>query len=684
MDLLDIAGCITRLHWIACIYPRNIGEFKQSAFILQYFVLVQLDKNHFMLLEDFFKKIDWGRVRIKRYPNRIFLCGKAQASTSIRSLLQKNPLPLDQYVIAENAMSWKDAKAFASDLLDLEEYFAAAARLIVIVSESPGSFAEMGAFVSNEKIQDKVLIITQEQYYKSDSFIRYGIIQHLQGPTPDPTHQICIIPTIKPLKPKELSKYQAEIINLVRKAIEKFPQKSTKFDKKSASSQVLLIRDIILLSSTIEKTRLQKIACGILGRKIEAFESTFLKIMFVLEKFQLIQKNYKGSQVFYTSLERDLCLQYPTASYAESAVALQKSIEEEIYRQDKKETAEIRNTIHQTKEKFLSKNFYSKLEQKIFAHLPMMYKVFYIPKKNGGKREIAQPTPFLKRLQKETLGEISKLFTVHPSATAYIKEKNGILSNATAHLKNKYFLKLDFADFFHSINAETVNAVFERKQISLSDRLRYLKIFLMFDKTIGKAETNNVYKLLKNPRISEEELINLITQKYRSAFRLSIGAPSSPYISNIIMYDFDTHLSDWCKKKKISYSRYADDLTFSSDDKKQLEQVLPRVKKILQEIPYLSLKINQKKTKSLSLRQRVTITGLNVTSEHKISVGREQKKLIRVLLHHLSLKTLSPNKYDYLKGWLSYIKDVEPKYFTTIMKKHAQDIDVLYSAPKKY
>lgn len=39
VDLLDIAGCITRLHWIACIYPRNIGEFKQPAFILQYFVL---------------------------------------------------------------------------------------------------------------------------------------------------------------------------------------------------------------------------------------------------------------------------------------------------------------------------------------------------------------------------------------------------------------------------------------------------------------------------------------------------------------------------------------------------------------------------------------------------------------------------------------------------------------------
>lgn len=637
-----------------------------------------------MLLEDFFKKIDWGKVRIKRYPNRIFLCGKAQASTSIRSLLQKHPLPLDQYIIAENAMSWKDAKEFASDLLDLEEYFAAAARLIVIVSESPGSFAEMGAFVSNPKIQDKVLIIAQEQHYKSDSFIRYGIIQHLQGATPDPTHQICIIPTIKPLNSKELTKYQTEIINLVKQAIEKFPQKSTKFDKKSTSSQVLLIRDIILLNSTIEKTRLQKIACAILGRKIESFEPIFLKIMFVLEKFQLIQKNYKGSQVFYTSLERELCLRYPTASYAESAVALQKTIEDEIYKQDKKETAEIRDTIHRTKEKILSKNFYSKLEQKIFAHLPMMYKVFYIPKKNGGKREIAQPTPFLKRLQKETLNEISGVFKEHPAAKAYVKGQNGILSNVTSHLKNKYFLKLDFEDFFHSINAETINVVFESKQIGLSDRLRYLKIFLMFDKTIGKAETNKVYKLLKNTRISEEQLIKLIAQKYRSSFRLSIGAPSSPYISNIVMYEFDTQLSDWCQKKKISYSRYADDLTFSSEENKQLAQVLPQVEKILQGIPYLSLKINQKKTKRVSLRQRVTITGLNITPEHKISVGREQKKLIRVLLHHLSLKTLSPNKYDYLKGWLSYIKDVEPKYFETIMKKHSQDITTLYSTSKKY
>lgn len=637
-----------------------------------------------MLLEDYLKKIDWTKVRIKRYPSRIFLCGKAQCSTSIRSLLQKSPPPLDQYIIAENAMSWKDAKAFASDLLDLEEYFAAAARLIVIVSESPGSFAEMGAFVSNQTIQDKVLIITQEQYYKSDSFIRYGIIQHLQGVKQDPTHQICIIPTIKPLNSKELTKYQAEITNLVKQAIQNFPRKSTKFDKNNISSQVLLIRDIIQLSSTIEKTRLQEIICRILGRRIETFESTFLKIIFILEKFQLIQKNYKGSQVFYTSLERELCLQYPAASYAESAVALQKNIEDKIYKQDKKETVEIRSILHQTKEKILSKKFYSKLEQKISGHFPMMYKVFYIPKKNGGKREIAQPTPFLKRLQKETLNEIFEIFKPHPSAKAYVKEENGILSNARTHLKNKYFLKLDFADFFHSINAETVNAVFESKQISLSNRLRYLKIFLMFDKTIGKAETNKVYKLLKDARIPEEELIKLITQKYRSSFRLSIGAPSSPYISNIVMYEFDTQLSDWCQKKKIFYSRYADDLTFSSNERKPLAQVLPQVEKILQEIPYLSLKINQKKTKRVSLRQRVTITGLNITSEHKISIGREQKKRIRVLLHHLSLKTLSPNKYDYLKGWLSYIKDVEPEYFTTIMKKHAEDIAPLYSTSKKY
>lgn len=627
-------------------------------------------------LEDFFKDMDWGKVRIKRFPKRIFLCGQAQCPTSIRYLLQGTPLPEDQYVIAENAMSWTDAKAFASDLLELEEYFASVARIIVIVSESPGSFAEMGAFTSNKKIQKKILIVTQEKHYKSNSFIRYGIIQHLQGEKTDPTYQICVIPTIDPFTTEELAKYKTEICNLVSQAIQDFPTKTAKFNKKSITSQVLLIRDAIQISYTIEKNRLLRIICNILHRKIESFEPTFLKIIFVLEKFNLIKKHFKGSQVFYTSLEDELCLRYPVK--AGSAVELQRYLKEKIFKQDKEMAIEVRNTICHVRQNFLFKTLAPKIEAKVPPCLPMMYKVFKIPKKNGGQREIAQPTSLLKNLQRQALKELLNL-PIHSSAKAYIKGTNGILSNIQSHVYNKYFLKLDFEDFFHSINAETLNVVLSKKAIPLSKRLQYLKIFLMFDKNKNKTKTREVYKLLKNSNISDEELLKIITEKYRTEFRLSIGAPSSPYISNIVMYEFDTLINDWCQERGISYSRYADDLTFSSNEKKYLKNVLSQVKKILKDINYLFLKVNKKKTKKVSLSQRVTITGLNVTPEHKISIGRKQKKIIRSLLHHLSLKTLPPDKYNYLRGWISYIKNIEPQHFKSLVEKYDKDINSLYN-----
>lgn len=423
------------------------------------------------MLEKFLGQIDWDKVRIKRYPNRIFLCGSGQTA-SIRAILREYSSKDYKYVFAEAAMSWPDAKAFSSDFLELEEYLAAAVKLIVIVSESPGSFAEMGAFVSNQYIKDRLLFVTEEQYYKAHSFIRYGIIQHLQGKSLEPTSQICVIPTINSDEKRLLLKDQ--IVSLVSSAIDSFRETPTeKFNIRSPHSQILLVREIIALSTAIENTKLQKIIGSILRRKQTLkFKELLSRILFILEKLDLIQKHFLGSQIFYVTVDSQLCLQYPKLVSGKSAIDLQSELRTQLYRKDNPQYSLIRSILpNPPKEDVLEEETLFLTEKKLGWQLPLMYKVFFIPKKRGGKREIAQPTNFLKQLQRKQLMSLSTLFKVHSAATAYIVGKNGIKTNAAIHLKGKYFLKLDFKDFFHSIKAKDFNCFLEKGGLSLKIEL---------------------------------------------------------------------------------------------------------------------------------------------------------------------------------------------------------------------
>lgn len=632
------------------------------------------------MLEEFLKNIDWDKVRVKRYPNLIFLCGSAHSTKSIRSLLLANPLENYKYILAESAMSWPDAKSFTSDFLELEAYFAATVKLILIVSESPGAFAEMGAFVNDKEIKARVLVVTQESHYKAHSFIRYGVIQHLQGNSLDPTPQVCVIPDVKPLRKKELLAHKQEILEAVKDSIQSFPQKSSvKFKAEETTSQVFLVRDIIALSSIIEKMQLQRIFRMVLHQNEQRFvKKDFLKILFCLEKLGQVEKLFRGNKVLYKTNDYELCLQYPTPSYETSAIALQRTIRNQFYGKSRDTSLHFK-PLREVKIGALTKETYSKFEKKLFSQLPLMYKVFNIPKKNGkGSREIAQPTPFLKKLQKKALLEIAPQFKIHETAKAYIQGQNGLYQNVKVHVNGKYFLKLDFHDFFHTITASSFHAILVQKKFQLKDRLRYLKIFFMFNKAVGKEQTKKVYKIFKGNLSTEQQILDLMLKDMKEDFRLSIGAPSSPWVSNVVMYEFDEKVAAWCKTQGINYSRYADDLSFSSIDSEKLKKVIPAVKKILEKIPYLNLSLNENKTKYISLKQKVNITGLNITSENKISIGRQQKKLIRVMLHYFQQGKLSAERKESLKGWISYVKSVEPECYQSLIKKFYSELKQLF------
>jgi retron-type reverse transcriptase len=283
---------------------------------------------------------------------------------------------------------------------------------------------------------------------------------------------------------------------------------------------------------------------------------------------------------------------------------------------------------------------------KFIASSPHRYKVYRIPKRKKDEfRTIAQPSSQLKFIQQAILKEFFSGLSVHQSAMAYVKGK-GIKDNALIHANNIFLLKMDFQDFFPSIKPE--------------DFIDHLKEYSSFN--FSERDNLIISKIFFWSPARGKPLV------------LSIGAPSSPFISNTIMLKFDKIVSDYCIENDITYSRYADDLVFSTS----LPQVLPLIPKIIEEttktIPYPRLKINREKTVFSSKKHNRHITGLTITNEARVSIGRAKKRYISSLVHKYTLNQLDNKQLGYLKGYLAFCFDVEKEFVRRLEIKYSKSV----------
>jgi len=242
------------------------------------------------------------------------------------------------------------------------------------------------------------------------------------------------------------------------------------------------------------------------------------------------------------------------------------------------------------------------------------------------------------------LSFLDGLLPIHDSAYGYRKGLS-IRDNAECHLGNKFLLKMDLKNFFPSITPN---------------------IF------IQSLRKNNV-------EISEKDLsfiVNVFFWKLRrnSPLRLSIGAPSSPLISNFIMFGFDVLLDDYCRSRSIKYTRYADDLTFSSNEKDVLFSVPSNVKKLLKCEFGNSIKINSEKTVFSSAAHNRHVTGVTLTNEGLTSLGRDNKRTIFAAVHHYSLGKLNAEEIEVLRGKLAYAIHIDSKIYGQLINKYGEKV----------
>ena len=281
----------------------------------------------------------------------------------------------------------------------------------------------------------------------------------------------------------------------------------------------------------------------------------------------------------------------------------------------------------------------------IIRTAPRRYKVYSIEKRSGGLREIAQPAKEVKLLQRILLERFLSELPVHKCATAYIQDRS-LIDNVAPHSGHHPVLKMDFRNFFPSIHG--------------ADWIKYCR-------------SNNV---LSDTDANLSSLLFFRKAKQEKTLKLSIGAPSSPMLSNILMHDFDVIVAAAADQRSITYTRYADDITFSGQRIGMLKEMLEVVISAIKVSKGPKLQVNRDKTIFVTSKFQRRVTGLVLTNQGKVSIGRDRKRLIRAQVHHFICGTLRPEDLRKLTGYLAFVNSVEPDFLTTL--NHYYGIDVLH------
>lgn len=295
------------------------------------------------------------------------------------------------------------------------------------------------------------------------------------------------------------------------------------------------------------------------------------------------------------------------------------------------------------------------------------YTIFSVAKKNGGKREIHSPISEIKSLQRKLaaglelcLKEIQQKPKLSNNASHGFRQGRSILTNAVEHRNKRYVFNLDLKDFFPALTAKRIRGILIKdKNFS-------------FNKDVATA-------------IAHIACVN---------DRLPQGGASSPVISNIVAGILDFHLAILAKKYKCKYTRYADDLTFSTNLKefpsaiafKNENDIWAVGKQLSGLISKSGFEINAIKTRMQYKNSRQQVTGLVVNK--RVSVPKEYRYAVRAYVNALVTTgsfyrkiviknddgawetTEYPGTVSQLHGMLGFIHSVE-NIFRTELKKHS-------------
>ncbi len=253
------------------------------------------------------------------------------------------------------------------------------------------------------------------------------------------------------------------------------------------------------------------------------------------------------------------------------------------------------------------------LINRILANKGRYYRHFNVAKKSGGVRNISSPKIYLKVILLYIKTYLFADIKVHESVHSYRKGKS-FITNAMKHVGQRYVLNIDLEDYFSSIHLYKIRKVLENNGFS-QDSVKLLSSLCTLD--------------------------NVLPQ----------GSPTSPILSNAAFYTIDRSMYEYCRKRKLNYTRYSDDITICGESKLAIQNAKTRLTVMIEGAGF---KVNKKKTRLMPYHKRQQVTGVIVNEA--ATPSRDVMRKIRAKFNNaLKRKFIDKETKNELLGYTSYL-----------------------------
>lgn len=305
------------------------------------------------------------------------------------------------------------------------------------------------------------------------------------------------------------------------------------------------------------------------------------------------------------------------------------------------------------------------------------YKVFLLAKGAGrkgnqrGYRVIAVPRLELKAVQRWICDHILKQQRPHAASTAYSPQSD-LLSAVRPHLGCRWLVKLDLRAFFDSVSEVSAYKVFRR--------IGYQPLVAFeLARLCTRLGRDTPWRQHPRWRSRGSSRYSITTYSSRRVGHLPQGAPTSPMLSNLVMRTFDESMTALANRRGFAYSRYADDLAFSTRASASRNECTALIHEAYRLIGRYGLAPNLSKTKISPPGARKLLLGLLVDGD-EARLTKDFRKRLGTHLHYL--KTFGPVEHakrrdfesvfglrNYLMGLAHYARQVDPRFGGEVLQK---------------
>lgn len=285
------------------------------------------------------------------------------------------------------------------------------------------------------------------------------------------------------------------------------------------------------------------------------------------------------------------------------------------------------------------------------------YHFRWLDKRSGGKRLIESPKPRLKAVQQRILREILDHVPAHPAAHGFVMGRS-IRSNALPHVRQRVVVKLDLENFYPSVSFSRVVAIF-----------RSLGYSREAANWLGRLATSALPEEIRKQ--SDAGAVAPYLHRH-----LPQGAATSPALANLSAFSLDLRLAGLARSFGANYTRYADDLTFSGDERflKSLAVFLPLVSQIVGSTRF---RVNKTKRRVIRNGQRQQIAGVVVNE--RLNVARRDYDVLKAILVNCIRRGPSTQNHTrhedfpaHLRGRIAHVSHLNPERGAKLLALYAR------------